>query len=176
MIIFIVILIISIIVVISKRSNEKYYSNVTVFKIKKSNSKFVNVNKTDICLNMTKIVVDRDGYENEIPVGEETKALLCVGNKSRKNMKVQITSTESTKYSIRIEPNVITLKPGMAVEFSIFVKPKCTCSVSDNISVVGISLNKAKEQIVPVILEFKSKLSKWIDNDDIKYKEKIGNG
>ena len=68
----------------------------------------------------------------EIKVNIETKALLCIANGTKHNVKIQITSMANDKREIRVEPDVVVLKKGEGCEFSIYIKPLCTCSDNDN--------------------------------------------
>ena len=84
-----------------------------------------------------------DDEMNEIPVNEETKDLICIGNKSKNRLKVQITSKEGCeKYEIRTEPKIISLKPGEACEFNVFITPFCTCHFEDEIKLIVLDIKK----------------------------------
>ena len=51
--------------------------------------------------------------QEEVPVEQETKELICIGNPSATNLKVQFSVKEGCyKYQIRTDPQVITIKKG----------------------------------------------------------------
>ena len=65
---------------------------ISIFKMKHTNIKF-DILKDNILSNKSKLTFD-DEME-EIPVDEETKDLICIGNKSKGRLKVQITTKEN---------------------------------------------------------------------------------
>ncbi|MBQ8434916.1 MAG: hypothetical protein IJX24_02755, partial [Oscillospiraceae bacterium] len=65
-----------------------------------------DVLKDDIVTNKTKLTFSDE--LSEIPVEQETKELICIGNKSKERIKVQITTKKGCeKYEIRTEPQII---------------------------------------------------------------------
>ena len=76
-----------------------------------------------------------------IPVGEETKDLICVGNDISDMMKIQFTTKEDIdRYEIRTIPQIIILKRFEACEFEIFIKPLCPTSLEDTIRLVTVNM------------------------------------
>ena len=72
-------------------------------------------------------------FDEKLPVGAETKELLCVGNESRMNVKVQLVASEKEreKATYRAQPGVVGLERGMACEFEVFVMPLGSTSIDD---------------------------------------------
>ena len=67
------------------------------------------MNFNSILCNKSNLTFDDD--DDEIPVNEETKDLICIGNNSKSRSKIQFTSKSgSDKYEIRIEPHIVSLK------------------------------------------------------------------
>ena len=61
-------------------------------------------------------------YDKFIPVNEETRDLICIGNSSKNEVKVQITTKEGCdKYQIRTEQQLITINKG-EFEIEVFIK------------------------------------------------------
>ena len=117
----------------------EHLETITIFPIKRSNIEF-KYSKDGICTNKDIIKFDLDEYDNEgndnlIPVNSETRDLICIGNKGKNKLKLQFTTIENEKYQIRTEPSLITIPPKYAIEFSIYIKPICTCTVEDNITI-----------------------------------------
>ncbi|EDR26651.1 protein serine/threonine kinase, putative [Entamoeba dispar SAW760] len=143
-------------------------SNSSIHFVPLSNGSYLMVNKKEI--NFTENSV--------IPVGQETKTLLCIGNTNRVIMKVQITNKTDceSKYGIRSEPQLAFIKPGNAVEFNLFVKPYCTCKVDDPILIVSSDVKNNKEKIYQLQVIFETQISTRLDPDEIKEEKKIGEG
>ncbi|EMS14966.1 cysteine surface protein [Entamoeba histolytica HM-3:IMSS] len=60
-------------------------------------------------------------------------------------MKIQISSKEENeKYSIRTNPNVITIEGGYACEFELFIIIKCTTKINDKIIVIGEEITEER--------------------------------
>ena len=76
---------------------------------------------------------------NEIPVDEPVKELICIGNRSKDNMKIQLSSASGNrKYKIAVAPS--KLSSHVIVESRAVVKPNCACSVNVKTCVpVGIA-------------------------------------
>ncbi|EDS89091.1 tyrosine kinase putative [Entamoeba histolytica] len=93
-------------------------------------------------------------------------------------MKIQISSKEENeKYSIRINPNVITIEGGYACEFELFITIKCTTKIKDKIMIISKTLNKAQEETIKSIsIEGETEISTRLDPDEIKEEKKIGEG
>ena len=73
--------------------------------MKKSNINFIEVNNI---LSVSKSTVDFNEDVPEIPVNEETRILLCVGNCGNNKLKVQFSVMEGCdQYEIRSEPQLI---------------------------------------------------------------------
>ena len=69
------------------------------------------------------------------------------------------------------------MKKGEACEFEIFVKPLCTYDVHDeDIAVVALDMNKGKQYISNIKLEFKTKLSTRLHPDELIEERKLGEG
>ena len=88
-----------------------------------------------------------DGLDAKfIPVGEETKDLICIGNNNADMIKIQFTTNEDTdRYEIRTNPQIIIMKRFEACEFEIFIKPVCTTSLEDTIRLVTVNMKKGRD-------------------------------
>ncbi|GAB1226914.1 hypothetical protein ENUP19_0310G0007 [Entamoeba nuttalli] len=114
----------------------------------------------------------------EIQVNEEIRELICIGNSKKEKMKIQISSKEENeKYSIRTNPNVITIEGGYACEFELFITIKCTTKIKDKIMIISKTLNKAQEETIKSIsISGETEISTRLDPDEIKEEKKIGEG
>ncbi|ELP87898.1 protein serine/threonine kinase, putative [Entamoeba invadens IP1] len=149
--------------------------NVCVFKINRSNISFPFEVCESLVSNKSKLTFKDDS--DAIPVGEETRELICFGNTGDSTMKVQITVKEGcVKYQIRSRPNIITLKKGEACEFEIFIRPLCTSNTEDSINLVTLDMKKGK----PITSEFRmcveTVISTKLDFDELVEETKIGEG
>ncbi|BFU23026.1 cysteine surface protein putative [Entamoeba histolytica] len=146
-IIIVIIIIITIVMIIMmvnyimKRKEKKEREKTTIFKITQSNIKFISLG--DGILTNKKEIELQEG--EEIKVNEEIRELICIGNSKKEKMKIQISSKEENeKYSIRTNPNVITIEGGYACEFELFIIIKCTTKINDKIIVIGEEITEER--------------------------------
>ncbi|ELP84175.1 protein serine/threonine kinase, putative [Entamoeba invadens IP1] len=113
--------------------------------------------------------------ENPIGVGVESRELICVGNPSKSRLKIQFSATENIiKYTIRTKPKVISLQKGKAVEFEIFVKPKCSCKIDDKIIIFSKNLEDGITQDNQIILRIYTEITTRLDPDELVEDKKFG--
>ncbi|ELP83819.1 hypothetical protein EIN_241960, partial [Entamoeba invadens IP1] len=134
-----VILIISIIVVtkiiLNKLHTHEIEKTITLFNMNKSNINFVPLRGG---VSVSSTVIDLNSDIEQIEVNKETRQVLCVGNTNKNATKIQFTiSSNITKFTIRVDPEVVTLKSNFACEFSVFVKPLCSCKINNTIQLVS---------------------------------------
>lgn len=132
--VLIVIIVCAVLIHRARRLQKLRSKDVCVFKIKLSNIGMMALGG-DIVSNKGALRFNDDA--DEIPVNRETRELLCIGNVGKNRLKVQFTTREGcNQYEVRAVPKLVTLKPGEACEFEIFIKPLCTCSIEDKLMVV----------------------------------------
>ncbi|KAL7712487.1 Protein serine/threonine kinase [Entamoeba marina] len=154
-----------------KRVEKKERENVCVFKMWRSNVVMERLTG-ELCTNM-KIL----GYEGEIGVNEETRELICVGNTSKYQLKVQITTKKGCdKYEIRTNPQLITIKKGEACEFEIFIKPLCTCKIDDKIVIVALDIHKGEELTAEIGIKANTIMTTRLDYSELIEDIKLGEG
>ncbi|ELP87656.1 protein serine/threonine kinase, putative [Entamoeba invadens IP1] len=174
----IVLIIISIIVVtiivLQKRKETKKMENICVFKMGRSNIAMsvldgnILTNKNSLTFNDTSQV---------IPVEKESRELFCVGNKGKGILKVQMTTRGGCdKYSIRTEPQLVTLKKGEACEFEVFVTPHCSLKLHDEMMIVTMNIENSETLSVPIAIEITTENSTKLDYDELKEDKKLGEG
>ncbi|ELP84989.1 protein serine/threonine kinase, putative [Entamoeba invadens IP1] len=100
----------------SKRKNE-LEKTTTVFSIKKSNICFIPIGN-GLGVNTTEINFNN---KEKVNVNEKLRELLCVGNTTKHNVKIQISYKSSEKFIFESNPQIIFLGEGEAYEFEIFV-------------------------------------------------------
>ncbi|GAB1224199.1 hypothetical protein ENUP19_0180G0018 [Entamoeba nuttalli] len=176
-IVLIIVIIITVIITIfyiQHKKEKKKMDNICVFEMKRSNIK-MNEFYGVICSNINEINFNSNG--DKIKVNEETRELICIGNNGKNRIKVQFTTQdENDKYNIRTEPKIITLKKGEACEFEIFITPFCTCTIEDNITIVGLDIGTSKEIVAPMKIKFDTELTTLLDPDELIEEKKIGEG
>ncbi|ELP85046.1 protein serine/threonine kinase, putative [Entamoeba invadens IP1] len=160
---------------VKKQAQKKQEKNICVFKMKRSNISFpYEVNKK-LVSNKSKLTF-KDEAE-QIPVGEESRELICFGNTSDSLMKVQITVKEGcTKYQIRSSPNIINLKKGEACEFEIYILPMCTSNTEDTINIISLYMKDGKPVTTPFKITVETVISTRLDYEDLEEEQKIGEG
>ena len=119
-----------------------------------------------------------DGLDAKfIPVGKETKDLICIGNDNADMMKIQFTTKEDTdRYEIRTIPQINILNKYEACEFEIFIKPLCTTSLEDTIRLVTVNMRKGVETFNEVQICFTTQLSTKLDQNELVEEEVMGEG
>lgn len=147
----------------SKRTDEE----TTIFNMKYSNIDFKENRHI-------KYSFDTLNYGNNVKVGIKTKHLLCIGNKNKKNIKIQMTFVKNNKYELEINPEVVVLKRDHACEFSIYLKPLCSCVVNDKIKITVLIGNKHFTYDLSIM--FVTELSTKLDYDDLIIEDKLGEG
>ena len=175
MIIIFIIIIVIIVYYFKKKRYEKE-KNICIFKMSKSNVKFIHYLNRVVVSNKEVVKFNLDSDEL-IPVNEETRDLICIGNQSKNELKIQISTKEGCdKYEIRTEPQLVTLKSGEACEFEIFVKPLCTSDLKDQIMIIALDIKKGKQYSLPFDIEYKTKMTTRLDYGELNEEKKLGEG
>ncbi|KAL7717799.1 Protein kinase domain containing protein [Entamoeba marina] len=113
----------------------------------------------------------------EIPVNEETRDIVCVGNKSKHTIKVQFSVKDGCdKYEVRTEPQLVAIPKGKACEFEIFIKPLCTCSIIDSVMLISTNLRKGKTITTPLSISTQTIMTTRLDYEELKEDKKLGEG
>ncbi|ELP92316.1 protein serine/threonine kinase, putative [Entamoeba invadens IP1] len=154
---------------------QKKRDNITtVFEMKRSNVHFITL-LGGVCVSSKEINFNLD--VDEIPVNKETSQLFCVGNENRSIVKLQITSiSKNDKYSIKVVPKIVTLKRGYACEFSIYIKPVCTCNISESIQIVSQLLKNEEVKYNTISIYGSTQQSTRIDYNELIEEKKLGEG
>ena len=89
-------------------------------------------------------------------------------------IKVQFSYIKNNKYELRILPEITILKKNYACEFSIYLKPLCSCVINDKIKLIVLFNNKQFNYDLNLI--FVTELSTKLDYDDLIFEDKLGEG
>ena len=101
---------------IEKKRKFDKYRDISIFDMRKCNMDFDYKINEALYANKMEMTFD-EGQAKFIPVGEETKDIICIGNDNNDYMKIQFTTKEDTdRYEIRTNPQIIILKRYEAVE------------------------------------------------------------
>ncbi|ELP91786.1 protein serine/threonine kinase, putative [Entamoeba invadens IP1] len=148
--------------------------NVCVFKINRSNIS-MSVLENNILTNKQSLTFT--DISDTLPVGSESRELLCLGNKGKGILKIQMTTRGGCdKYSIRTEPQLVTLKKGEACEFEVFLTPFCTMKLHDEIMIVAMDIEKGEMSSVPISITLTTENSTRLDYDELIENIKLGEG
>ncbi|ELP87138.1 tyrosine protein kinase, putative [Entamoeba invadens IP1] len=144
-----------------------------VFEIKLSNIKFISLGDG--------VEVDKKeinfGDEERVDVGVKIRELLCVGNSTKHNMKVQLTTKSGNyKYTLETQPNVVVLESGFACEFEIFLTVECTTTLFEQMLIVTNSYIKDVQKTKKIEFTATSKLTTRLDYHELKEEKKLGEG
>ena len=150
----------------------KQSATTCIFKMARSNVSFIPTHHPAVCVDKTTVV-----FEGTLPVDAETKALLCVGNKGRKHVKVQFIAKDgSDKFALRTEPTTVTLSRGMACEFEVFLSPLCSCTVDDKALLVVREGGASTSTTVPLGIKAETEVTTKLHYDDVVCEKQIGEG
>ncbi|ELP89309.1 protein serine/threonine kinase, putative [Entamoeba invadens IP1] len=165
-----------IIYVFNRHQDNKKTRDVCIFRMKKSNIDFVKLSK-NILTNKTELVFSREIESGEIPVNEYTRELLCLGNNSNCNIKMQLKMQEENDvYEIQAVPPLITLKPNYACEFEISLKPNFTSKIEDNIACVTLNINEGTQEVIEIPIKATTVMSCRLDYHELIEENKINEG
>ncbi|ELP92314.1 protein serine/threonine kinase, putative [Entamoeba invadens IP1] len=168
-------IIVTIIILILHNKEEEKYHNICVFKMSRSNIAMISINKV-LCCNKTTICFNTE-EDDYIPVDEESRDLICIGNKSKHHLKVQFSVIEGCDcYEIRTVPSIVTLKKGEACEFEIFIKPLCSCKIKENVLVIGLDLVNDIQYTEKLNIETTTVQSTKLNYRELEEDIKIGEG
>ncbi|ELP88787.1 tyrosine protein kinase, putative [Entamoeba invadens IP1] len=129
-------------------------------------------------VSVSSIMIDLNLDIEQIEVNRETRQVLCVGNTNKNTTKLQFTiSTNITKFTIRVDLEVVTLKSGFACEFSVYyVKPLCSCKINNTIQLVSKNLKTNEEKYNEIPLIGVTQQTTRIDYDELCENKKLGEG
>ncbi|ELP89915.1 protein serine/threonine kinase, putative [Entamoeba invadens IP1] len=181
----VLILIVSIIIVLiyfllMKKQEEVKMRNICVFPMKRSNVEMIQLNNEtcDLCCNKKVIKFDLENTEDTpIDVDAETRDLICIGNTSKHDIKVQFSVIEGCDYyEIRSVPPLVNLKRGEACEFEIYIKPLCSCVIDEDIMVIALDIHTCKQTNEKIKVSAKTKKSTKLNYRELEETKKIGEG
>ncbi|KAL7717563.1 Protein serine/threonine kinase [Entamoeba marina] len=181
-IIICLIIIIVVIVFYIRKHKQQHEKERTIceFDIGRSNIQFHILNeKCGLISNRNDIdfLIDKEIDDILLPVNEESRDLICIGNKKSKMLKVQFSvKDDCDKYEIRTNPQIITLKKGKACEFEIYIKPLCTCSIDEHIMLIALDMNKGIQYDIEIPIKMKTEITSHLDYSELIEEKKIGEG
>ncbi|ELP89376.1 protein kinase domain containing protein, partial [Entamoeba invadens IP1] len=155
-----------------KMRQKKTEKTRTLFKMSRSNIAFVSLGD-DIVVNKTEV-----SFGQDVDVNTQQRELLCVGNISKHNIKIQITTKSATveKYLLESNPKIIVLPSGEACEFEILLTLKCTTKMDESVLLVANSFTKRKPILKEIKITATSKLTTRLDPDELVEDKKLGEG
>ncbi|ELP83811.1 protein kinase domain containing protein, partial [Entamoeba invadens IP1] len=172
----IIIFILSFVLTIKHIDNKMHQKEIakttTLFKISHSNITFIQLGD-DVVVNRTEL-----NFGDQIDVDTQQRELLCVGNTSKHNMKIQITTKSATikKYEFDSNPKIIVLPSGEACEFEILLTLNCTTNINQSIMLVTNLFTKRNDVIKKLTITATSKLTTRLDPDELQEDNILGEG
>ena len=144
-----------------------------VFKMSHSNVSFSATRHSEICVNKTTVVFG----DGAIPVCCESEEFLCIGNRGKRDVKVQLVAKEgSDKFTIRSNPSVMTLRCGFACEFEVFITPLCSTVIDDKVMIVVQECGALDSFTIPVCVKAETEVTTRLHYDDVICEKQIGEG
>ncbi|ELP89852.1 protein serine/threonine kinase, putative [Entamoeba invadens IP1] len=161
-------------IIFNKIHKHEIEKTTTLFAMNKSNIKFVTLQGG---VSVSIDLIDLNSDIEQIEVNKETRQVLCVGNTNKNTIKIQFTiSSNITKFTIRVDPEVVTLKNGFACEFSVNIKPLCSCKINSTIQLISKNFKTNAEKYNKISLVGVTQQSTRIDYDELSEDKKIGEG
>ena len=77
------------------------------------------------------------------------------------------------KYSIKTDPEIISLRKGYACEFEISLTPFCSFEIEDELMIVSIDILRGTKTTIPLKISIKTDESTRLDYDDLKLDKKL---
>ena len=149
-------------------------TDVTILKMSKSDIKFHKLNKIIVA---NKKILDIENEYGQIPVNEETRMFIVIGNKSSNRQKIQIIPKDkNSRYEINIKPEMVSLKKGEACEFEITIKPLCMKELEDELMIIAVDIKKGNKTTNPLKLKMKTQHSIRLDFAELEIDNQIGEG
>ena len=126
---------------------------------------------------VNKRVLDFNDEFGEIPVNQESKMFVVIGNPTNRLQKIQLTSKDNNqRYEMTTEPEMISLKKGEACEFEITIKPLYSFDIEDEMMIVSVDIKKGIKETVPLKMIITTEQSTRLDPDEIQEEKKLGEG
>ncbi|ELP92345.1 protein serine/threonine kinase, putative [Entamoeba invadens IP1] len=158
-----------------KRIQHKVDKKVCTFNMKRSNIPMFSLCDS-LCTNKEILKFDLENNEF-IPVDKETRDLICIGNTSKHNMKVQLSVMNGCDYyTIRSEPSLVTLHKGEACEFEIFITPLCSCQINDKVAVIALDITNGQQITTSVTVNVTTEQSTKLNYRELEEFSQIGEG
>ncbi|ELP95362.1 tyrosine kinase, putative, partial [Entamoeba invadens IP1] len=111
------------------------------------------------------------------PVSVESRELICVGNVGKNTLKVQFTFKENNeKMTLRVEPKIVVIPRGKAVEFEVFIQPNCSCKIDDKLILISVDMKKGENYEMPIFIKAETEMSTRLDPNEINEEKKLGEG
>ncbi|ELP91483.1 protein serine/threonine kinase, putative [Entamoeba invadens IP1] len=174
-IILIVVIIIVVILWLQNQKQKKKEQNICNFKMSRSNIEMMKIS-SNLVSNKKKLAFDLDNND-PLKVDKETRDLICIGNDSKNNLKVQFSVMEGCDfYEIQTVPSLVSLKPGYACEFEIFIKPLCTCSTKEDVMITSLNLTTGIMENTKIHIELETEQTTKLNYRELEEDEKLGEG
>ena len=147
---------------------------VRLYEINSTNMIFRELN--------SKVQIDRNEIdfsleEQQIPVGEESCEIVCLGNGSKHRITLQMSVHDGCdKYQIRTNPQIITLEKGEACDFEVYITPLCTTEMNDMIRLITLDIKEGSQEIIDIPIHFKTEMTTRLDPDELIDEKLIGKG
>ncbi|ELP91491.1 protein serine/threonine kinase, putative [Entamoeba invadens IP1] len=153
----------------------KKEQNICNFKMSRSNIEMLQLSD-NIVTNKTQLNFDLDNND-PLKVDVETRDLICIGNASKHTKKVQFSVMEGCDfYEIRTVPSLLSLKPGYACEFEIFIKPLCTCSTKENIIITALDITTGVQENEKIRVNIETEQTTKLNYRELEEDKKLGEG
>ncbi|ELP90339.1 protein kinase, putative, partial [Entamoeba invadens IP1] len=174
-IVLIVVIIIVVILWLQNQKQKKKEQNICNFKMSRSNIEMMKIS-ANLVSNKKKLTFDLDNND-PLKVDKETRDLICIGNNSKNNLKVQFSVMNGCDYyEIRTVPSLVSLKPGFACEFEIFIKPLCTCTTKEDVMITSLNLSTGIIENTKIPIEIETEQTTKLNYRELEEDKKLGEG
>ncbi|EAL45429.2 tyrosine kinase, putative [Entamoeba histolytica HM-1:IMSS-B] len=120
--------------------------------------------------------INFDSFNNPIPVRNISFESIHIGNSGKYPIIVQPIPITNNKYKIKFKPEVVNLKPKKMCKIKVYIFPFCTLEEESTINVRVNEKTIYKSKCCSIKLSFITQHSCYINGDDLKQFEQIGEG
>ncbi|EDR22987.1 protein serine/threonine kinase, putative [Entamoeba dispar SAW760] len=165
-----------------KQVIEEQKNQVSHFRMNTSNIKWIPLSgRSQILVNKRLANFGCGEYEkdgNELPVNEESRDIICIGNGYNKTIQLTFMTVDEidSKYTLRCNPEQITLKKGEAFEAEIYITPLCTCTIKERLQITLFDIKNNKKTNESIQIYAATVVSTRLDYDEIQEEKQIGEG
>ena len=105
--------------------------------------------------------------ETPLPVGRETRDVLCIANAGVKMVKLLMLWTQSERFDVTFSPKVLVFRKGYAGEMHISITPRCSGDQTTTMTLSYVDFHTVKTVMKCVGIDFETETTTMLHYDDV---------